>query len=244
MEAGGKLIHRAHSTLINVARGKAVSLRFRINLFIFSRIVSSFGPFCWRFHASFAVPQVGKPSHHSRNKRTSSTVFQFLPSISGEGYPYPLCTPNLTQGHPMPPKGRSRRHARFFARWGGTIKSHQQRVAARLLITRSPDLFHPHPPFSNSCCKQTTFSIRRLGGPCATLGWPLGGPRATQGPPNPKPNPNPRLRDIGRGSQLQNAKTRRQAGSNHSCGTAVLGGAFLNQISRGPQPPSAAHAWI
>jgi hypothetical protein len=27
--------------------------------------------------------------------------------------------------------------------------------------------------------------------PCATLGWPLGGPRVTQASPNPKPKPNP-----------------------------------------------------
>jgi hypothetical protein len=149
-------------------------------------------------------------SHHTlpRNKRTSSTVFQILPSISGEGYPYPLCTPNSTQGHPMPPKAESI----------GRGSQPDQPITRDHQLTR---FFDPTRPFLNSCCKQTTFSIRRLGGPCATLGWPLGDPRATQGPSNPKPNP--RLKDIGRGSQLQNAKTRPQPG----------------QISRVAQPPSA-----
>jgi hypothetical protein len=51
----------------------------------------------------------------------------------------------------------------------------------------------PHPLFFNFCCKQSTFVNRRLGLPCATLGWPLGHPWATQGPPNPKPNPKQRV---------------------------------------------------
>ena len=66
-----------------------------------------------------------------------------------------------------------------------------------LPITGSPDLvalclrpFSPriYPrPFSHPCCKQSTFSIRPLGLPCATLGWPLGHAWATQGPPKPNP---------------------------------------------------------
>ena len=52
----------------------------------------------------------------------------------------------------------------------------------------------PHPPFFNSCCKQSTSSIRRLGGPCVTLGWPLGHPWVTQGPPKPNPKPKHRQR--------------------------------------------------
>jgi hypothetical protein len=46
----------------------------------------------------------------------------------------------------------------------------------------------PHPLFFDFRCKQSTYSIRRLGLPCATLGWPLGHPWVTQGSPNPNPN--------------------------------------------------------
>jgi len=57
---------------------------------------------------------------------------------------------------------------------------------------RSPDhriFLVPLPPFFNFCCKQSTSAIRPLGLPCATLGWPLGGPRVAQGPPKPNPKP-------------------------------------------------------
>src|SRR5579859_6741586 len=71
-----------------------------------------------------------------------------------------------------------------------------------MLLLRSPDharspdhrIFSPHPLFSNFCCKQRRFSEstlgRRLGGPCVALGWPKGGPRATQ-----------TQSQVGRGSQ-------------------------------------------
>jgi len=35
-----------------------------------------------------------------------------------------------------------------------------------------------------------------MGGPCATLGWPLGGPRATQGPSDPNPKASAEGRKI------------------------------------------------
>jgi hypothetical protein len=60
-------------------------------------------------------------------------------------------------------------------------------------IYRSPAInrsFHPHPVISFIfVANKTTFSNRRLGLPCVTLGWPLRGPWVAQGPPIPIPNP-------------------------------------------------------
>src|SRR5580698_7643201 len=54
---------------------------------------------------------------------------------------------------------------------------------------RSPrSLARPEPPtpsFFNFHCKQSTFVNRPLGHACAALGWPLHGPCAALGPPNP-----------------------------------------------------------
>jgi len=61
----------------------------------------------------------------------------------------------------------------------------------RAMSCDSGDLALPPPLFFDFRCKQSTYSIRRLGLPCATLGWPLGHPWVTQGSPNRKPNPNP-----------------------------------------------------
>jgi hypothetical protein len=50
--------------------------------------------------------------------------------------------------------------------------------------------FSPHPGiFLTFVANKVTYTNPRLGGPCVILGWRLGGPWATQGPPNPKPNP-------------------------------------------------------
>jgi hypothetical protein len=49
--------------------------------------------------------------------------------------------------------------------------------------------FSPPPGlFLTFVANKNTFTIRRLGLPCVTLGWPLGHAWATQGPPNPKPS--------------------------------------------------------
>jgi len=53
----------------------------------------------------------------------------------------------------------------------------------------------PRPLFFDFRCKQSTYSIRRLGDPCATLGWPLGHAWATLGPPKGHAIPNPMGRD-------------------------------------------------
>jgi hypothetical protein len=44
--------------------------------------------------------------------------------------------------------------------------------------------------FSSFLANKGASSNRPLDGPCVTLGWPLGHAWATQGPPNPRPNPN------------------------------------------------------
>jgi hypothetical protein len=75
-----------------------------MNLFIFRRFVSSFGPFCSSISWVFSRPTSRETSHRSRNKRTSSAYFQNSFADFGGGCPYPLCTPNSTQGHPMSPK--------------------------------------------------------------------------------------------------------------------------------------------
>jgi hypothetical protein len=59
-----------------------------------------------------------------------------------------------------------------------------------------PILRTPTRHFSTFVANKGTSAIRRLGGPCATLGWPLRGPRVALGWPNPKPSP-----PVGRGSQ-------------------------------------------
>jgi len=50
----------------------------------------------------------------------------------------------------------------------------------RAMSCDSGDLALPPPLFFDFRCKQSTYSIRRLGLPCATLGWPLGHPWVTQ----------------------------------------------------------------
>ena len=105
--------------------------------------------------------------------------------------PYPLCSPNFTQGHPSTQ---------------ASAEGHNP-ISRSRAITRSPDLFHPHPSFSPSIANKWLTRIDALGLPCVTLGWPLGGPCVALGPINPKPNP--RLRDIGRGSQPIKHKTQR-----------------------------------
>src|SRR5579871_5170177 len=63
----------------------------------------------------------------------------------------------------------------------------------------------PTPPFFVFVANKEVSPNRRLGLPWATLGWPLGHAWATQGPRNPRPNPNPSRQRVAKSSKTQNA---------------------------------------
>jgi len=102
--------------------------------------------------------------------------------------PTPLCTPNSTQGHPIPgPPTRA-----VFAYWGGRHPRigrglQQPSYWLRALLA----CWGWHRSFSSFAANKSTSSIQPKGGPCVTLGPPLGDAWVTQGPRNPNPNPKP-----------------------------------------------------
>jgi hypothetical protein len=70
---------------------------------------------------------------------------------------------------------------------------HRERPATagnRNDLNRRSPLHTPPRHFSAFVTNKNTCSIRRMGDPCVTLGWPLRGPWVAQGPPKPNPNPN------------------------------------------------------
>jgi hypothetical protein len=183
---------------------------FGMNLLIFPLLSPHLGYFAGRFHASFSCPTRREASHRSRNKRTSSAYFQILLPISAGSAPTPLSTPNFTQAHPMSPKAE---------RIGRGSQPDQPITCDHKLIR-----FLTPPGLFRIFVVNTALHFNRpLGLPWVALGWPLGDPWVAQRSPKPNPKPNPRLRDISRGSQPQNAKTRHQPG----------------EITRVAQPPSA-----
>jgi hypothetical protein len=79
---------------------------------------------------------------------------------------------------------------------------HRERPATagnRNDLNRRSPLHTPPRHFSAFVTNKNTCSIRRMGDPCVTLGWPLGGPWVALGWPKGHPNPIPI--PIGRGSQ-------------------------------------------
>jgi len=138
------------------------------------------------------------------------------------GVPYPLCTPNSTQGHPMHP-----RIGRGLQQRSSQTMDHSERRKA------PPGFFQPH-------SKQNTCTIRPLRDPGVTLGRRLGDPRVTLGSPNPNPKPNPSRQRVATPKHKNPAsKSRVKSLMWHSRPRLCVLNQINIRISRGAQPPSA-----
>lgn len=135
----------------------------------FRRTAASFAPFCWRFHASFLVPEVGEPSHRPANKRTSSTSFQIVLPISVEGgtatpYVHPV-RPKVTQCHPRlraSAEGRNPKMRKPGMSWVNDWWHNRHRLACRLLTANCLIFQRPSNPGSWVASAPSQLALARL----------------------------------------------------------------------------------